>query len=153
MATNRTTGNQRWITFAYRFIEQNGPSTCATILSYLYNQNLNIGGTPQQCSSQLTFSPLFEKVGEVNVKSMTKNKAPHVVYGIVDYQIVAQEKAINILAGRTMISKLRKYPIFLQDEICDIILSHSPNFNFEELTLNRYTKKRILEKQKMVTEN
>lgn len=153
MATNRTTGNQRWITFAYRFIEQNGPSTSNEILSHLYEQNLNIGGTAQQCSSQLAFSPLFERVGEVKVRTMTRNNSPHSIYDIVDYKIVAQEKALGILAGRTMISKLRKYPLFLQKEICDIILSHSPNFNFDELNLNRYIRKKILEKQKMVTEN
>ena len=118
---NSHSGQQRFVTAAYRYIQVNGPTDIHSIVEYLRsNHSPSRSIHVRKASGLLGRHPMFIRAGSSKHSSglHTYNVA---VFDIMHEHIIVNELATKIGAGTSLLYSFKKYPAFIRNQVNAIL--------------------------------
>ena len=131
---NANSGQQRFVTAAYRYMQINGSITANELVDYLRNNHISSRSnlSVRKASAILNQHPMFISDGE----SMANNgKSKYAVYGIVSEEDIVANLTSKMRNNTSLLYSFKKYPAFIRNQVLDA-LSTSPNTPHEILPID-----------------
>jgi len=133
---NANSGQQRFVTAAYRYIQINGSIAANELVDYLRNNHISSRSnlSIRKASAVLNQHPMFISDGE-GVASNGQSKYAVVIYGIVSEEDIVANLVTKLRNNTSLLYSFKKYPAFIRKQVLDA-LSDSPNIPHEILPKN-----------------
>jgi len=142
---NANSGQQRFVTAAYRYMQVNGSVTTHELIDYLKTyhgsarSNLNV----RRGSSIMAQHPMFVNIGQDSVHG-TNSKYAVALFDIVPEDMVVEGLVSKMTAGTSLLYGFQKYPAFIRKKVNKIMAEnmmaaaelHSPNIPHEILPID-----------------
>lgn len=118
---NSHSGQQRFVTAAYRYIQVNGKIDVHTLVEYLRaNHSPSRSINVRKASGLLSRHPMFIRAGSVKHSSVM-HTYDIAVFDIMPEYIVVSELARNISNNTSLLYSFRKYPAFIRNQVNAIL--------------------------------
>jgi len=127
---NSHTGQQRFVTAAYRYLMINGETTAHDIVAYLHNNHKHSRNmSVRRASCLMAVHPMFVKLGDTEHNN-GRYKYKVSVFGAIPEENIVHDLYNTIKSGSHMMFSFRKYPSFIRSKVEALLLTdklHSTN--------------------------
>jgi hypothetical protein len=131
---NANSGQQRFVTVAYRFMQINGSIAANELIDYIRNNHISSRSnlSVRKASAILNQHPMFITKSEEGECDNGKSKYAVAIYDIVPENDIVENLVDKLRNDTSLLYSFKKYPAFIRNQVLDA-LSDSPHITHEIL--------------------